>query len=220
MTLGDTTYSRPKIAVLILCAGASRRMRFPKFLLEIQRKSAVSLISSIALEQLEGPVAIVARPEEREIIETLSGLPDSQRLYIIENSDPDAGRTGSIQAGLQHFSRLSSESPSGCLIWPVDLPLVRPQTVRRLGYKLEWSGPSAVIIPTWESRGGHPVAVGKNHWPALFEMGPDTPLRELWKDPKCCIEMLPVEDPGIRVDLNTPEEAERWLGAPARPWSP
>jgi CTP:molybdopterin cytidylyltransferase MocA len=47
---------------------------------------------------------------------------------------------------------------------------------------------------------------------------PDHPLRDLWRRDDVCVIRIPVDDPHVHADLDTPEDVRRCLKAEARPW--
>jgi molybdenum cofactor cytidylyltransferase len=198
-------------------------MGFPKLTLDVGGRSAVAAIAGILLEQIGGPIVVVTRPEDAEKIET-AGLPQTDRVRAVVNPHPERGRTGSLQRGLRELEtpHLTSGKPkatlTGCLIWPVDVPLVIAETVGRIADALVAEGAGARIVPVHEGRGGHPVAVGRDHWPAIHKMSPDEPLRNLFRRPGVPVKRIPVDDERIRANLDTPEDVERWLGRPPSPW--
>jgi CTP:molybdopterin cytidylyltransferase MocA len=208
-------------------------MGFPKLLLDVGERSAVAAIVGILLKEVGGPIIVVTRPEDAEKVET-AGLPQTDRVRAVVNPHPERGRTGSLQCGLKELeavhltsgkpeaAHLASGEPeatlSGCLIWPVDVPLVSAAAVRRISDALAAEGTGARIVPVHEGRGGHPVAVGRDLWPAIHEMRPDEPLRNLFRPPGPPVRCIPVDDEAIRANLNTREDVERWLGRAASPW--
>jgi molybdenum cofactor cytidylyltransferase len=209
------------IGAVILCAGASDRMGFPKHLLDVGGRSALRAAVSASLAATDGPVAVVVRPGHEDAAAS-AGCPSDPRVLAAVNPRPERGRTGSIQRGLRALIEAGSSAPdplTGCLIWPVDMPLVAHATVQRIADQLRADGVRARVIPEHAGRGGHPVAVGREHWPFLAGMDPDEPLRRLFREPGFPVARLAVDDPAVHYDLNTPEEALRFLGSPARPWT-
>jgi molybdenum cofactor cytidylyltransferase len=187
-------------------------MGFPKFLLDVGGRTAAGWILEKAREALGGPAVVVVRSAERDLWEHVRPAPPSPPLLV---SDPRSqqGRTGSIQAGLEALERF--DPLVGCILWPVDLPLVARETVVRLVRELLRLGPGARVVPTHRGRGGHPVALGRAVWPLVHRLDPESPLRALLSSPGT--HRLEVGDRGILADLNTPEDVRRWLGFGARP---
>lgn len=184
----------------------------------------MAAIAGILLEEIGGPVIVVTRPEDSEKAEA-AGLPQTDRVRAVVNPHPERGRTGSLQCGLRELEALHltlgkpEATLSGCLIWPVDVPLVSAAAVRRIANALAAEGTGGRIVPVHEGRGGHPVAVGRDHWPVIHEMSADDPLRDLFRRAGPPVRRIPVDDERIRANLNTPEDVERWLSLVASPWT-
>jgi molybdenum cofactor cytidylyltransferase len=225
------THQIPLLGAVILCAGASTRMGFPKLMLDVGGRSAIAAIADVVLKELGGPIIVVTRPEDAEKVET-AGLTRTDRVRAVVNPHPERGRTGSLQCGLRELETMSREPEAahlasgrpggkltGCLIWPVDVPLVSAATVRLIAGALATEGAVARIVPVHEGRGGHPVAVGRDFWAAIHVMSPDDPLRNLFRQPGPPVKRIPVDDERIRANLDAPEDVERWLGRAASPWT-
>lgn len=128
---------------------------------------------------------------------------------IVENADVDGGPIASLRAAL---TAMHSFSPSGALVWPVDLPHVRLDTVERLveGFR---RGPGAAVVPQFGARRGHPIIWGAS----LFEELLTSPAarrdgaRAVLHAHEAEVISIPVDDPAVLDDLNTPEDYERLI---------
>ena len=90
----------------------------------------------------------------------------------------------------------------------VDRPSLRARTVAAL---IEAADGERPILPTWRGRVGHPILLPPVACEALCAPD-DTPLRDrlpLWRPRR-----LPVEDPGIRLNINTPRACAHFLRHP------
>ena len=73
------------------------------------------------------------------------------------------------------------------------------------------AGSDRVVLPTHRGRRGHPALVGSGLTEAIARIPAGEGLRHLWHaDPQLVCE-VPVEDPGVLLDLNTPEDYERGI---------
>lgn len=72
------------------------------------------------------------------------------------------GMSASLRAGLREASARDVEA---VLVHLVDLPDVGADVVRRL---LAYARPDALARAAYRGRPGHPVVVGRDHWPALL----------------------------------------------------
>jgi len=191
------------LAGVVLAAGRSARMGSPKALLDFLGLPFVVRIME-ALEALEVKARVVVLgPDAPRIQPVLAG----HDCMIVENPEPETGPIASLRAALRALQPLQ---PSAVLVWPVDLPHVRVTTVERL-LETHRRTRAAAVVPTFAERRGHPVIWGS----ALFEDLLESPeaTRQgaravLHKHDKEVV-AVPVDDPAVIDQLNTPEDYER-----------
>jgi molybdenum cofactor cytidylyltransferase len=206
---------------VVLAAGASERWGGrPKALLEVVGEPALARILRL-LERagiLRVRVVLGAHPE---LVRPAAAGPFVGRVEWIDNPDWALGRTRSIQLGLAGLDERSSP----VILWPVDHPMVAATTLPALRAAAEEAPLATWIIPEYRGRGGHPVLLRPEAWRAVFELGPDEPLRALLPRLGPQVLRVPLEDPGVVVNLNTPAEyqsaraeglprgEDRWTGS-------
>jgi molybdenum cofactor cytidylyltransferase len=191
------------IAPILLAAGDSTRMGYPKALLPLGDDVFITRILGILRNSaLSRPVIVLGKAAPL-IQERIRNWPADIRI----NPDPDRGQLSSIQLAL------SSIGPEfdACLIWPVDQPAVSEDLVRRLTQLFMASG-SPIAFPRCGSRKGHPAIFHRS----LFQEFMDAPLEE---GPKKIIlrheqetAILPTEESAAVQDIDTPEEYEALTG--------
>jgi molybdenum cofactor cytidylyltransferase len=201
-------FDRPMTtAALILSGGESSRFGgVPKALLRAGESSAVRRLAEISLAQGLDPVVVVVGVHRLPVAHELRGLP----VEIVEAADWYEGRTASVQAGLGAL-------PAGrdILFWPVDHPFVSPRTVAVLTSLLESDPLGVWFIPTYQGHGGHPVAWRSVVRRDVLELRPDAPIRSLLPEFGPQVRRMPVDDPGVIANVDTPEAYraahEDWL---------
>ena len=120
---------------------------------------------------------------------------------VVLNPNPIRGPISSLQAGLHGLP----PSAAGVLFAPVDHPLFSSTTVRALIEAFSETG-APLVVPSFDGWRGHPVLFGRALFPELME--PDLPegartvVRRYLRDRI----QLPVDDPGILADIDTPED--------------
>jgi CTP:molybdopterin cytidylyltransferase MocA len=119
----------------------------------------------------------------------------------VVNPDPDRGRTGSVQVGLEALR----PAIRAVFVQPVDCPLVLPETYLALAGGI---GPADVAIPRYGGRGGHPPLVSAQLMPRVLAAGADEPLRNLLEAPGVRRRLVDVDDPGVLANVDRPEELE------------
>ncbi|MCI4345482.1 MAG: nucleotidyltransferase family protein [Thermoplasmata archaeon] len=193
-------------ATLILAAGASTRFGgHPKALLRLGSESAIERITRIAREAGFSPVVAVVGRHAVEIRSSLS-LAKNRPDEIVENAEWAAGRTGSVQAGLA-----ATDPGASILLWPVDCPLGSAATLETLVDRFRADALGLWFVPTYEGRGGHPVLFRPEVRPRVLALARDAPLRALLPELGPQVVRVPVSDPGVTANLNTPEQYEQMV---------
>jgi molybdenum cofactor cytidylyltransferase len=184
-------------AALILAAGESSRFGgFPKAMLPVGRRTAVRRIAEISLEQGLDPVVAVVGAHPGPITHELKDL----EVQVVAAENWYEGRTASVQSGL---GALPPESD--VLFWPVDHPFVRTGTVAGIVSLLSRDLIAAWLIPTYREHGGHPVLWRSGVRAHILELRTDAPLRSLLPEFGPQVRRVPVDDPGVLANADTPE---------------
>jgi molybdenum cofactor cytidylyltransferase len=116
-------------------------------------------------------------------------------------SDPDAAMFESIRAGLG--AAQSTDSDAVMVLQPADHPEVAADTLRLL-LASSRDRPSQAVIPEFLGRGGHPVLIPPGVAARILEDDCPTGLGDFWAaHPELCVR-VPVSDPGVCRDIDTP----------------
>ena len=189
---------------LLLAAGASRRWGpGPKALAPIGRSTALGRIVESARIAGVVPCRVVVGAHGDAVRDALRDRTDPAVEWVAAPAWR-SGRTASIQAGLAGLS-----ADVEVLLWPVDQPFVRPETVRRLLAAAEADELAVWVLPQFGGRGGHPVLLKPPAWRRIFDLAPAAPLRALMASFGPQVRRVPVDDAGVVVNLNTPADMER-----------
>jgi molybdenum cofactor cytidylyltransferase len=193
----------PGPAALLLAAGGSRRWGgAPKALLRIGATTALGhIVRTLAACDVDARVIVLGSSAEVVAHEARRVDP---ALEVVDHPGWREGRTSSIQAGLRAIG-----AERDVLVWPVDQPLARAETVRRLLAQARSDRLATWIVPTFEGHGGHPVLLKPPARELVGSLGPDAPLRALHGRIGPQLLRLAVDDPGVVVNLNTPESYEQ-----------
>ena len=191
------------VAGVVLAAGASERMGRSKALLDFRGLPFVVRILE-ALEALDVKTRLVVLgPDAPRIRPSLA----AHDCVIVELPDLEGGEIVSFRGALAALGPLR---PSAILAWPVDLPHVRVATIERLLERYRVA-PTAAVVPSFAERRGHPVLWDR----ALFEELAGSPVatrhgaRAVLLAHEAELATVPVDDPAVIDDLNTPEDYER-----------
>lgn len=150
------------------------------------------------------PVVVVVRPGADAVARTAQ----AEGARIAVNPDPDNPRRGGPLSSLRVALGVLPGGVAGLVLHPVDFPAVEPRTVTELIAAFRRTG-APVVAPTWLDRRGHPVLLSSRLFHELLEaplpQGARTVVRRHASDR---VE-VPVDDPGILQDLNTPDAYRR-----------
>lgn len=191
------------IAAIILAAGASERMGYPKALLTYRGQPFLAGVLS-ACEAVGIEMRVVVLGYHADKIKSEMDLGDA---HVVESAELDAGPIGSIRAGLRF---LEGKPVEGVVIWPVDRPHVAVASVSAIADAFR-AGHQPIVVPTHGGSRGHPVLFGRDVFAELLAAPDDEGARTVvHRDPGRVLE-VPVEDAAVLEDLNTPEDYKRLL---------
>ncbi len=186
----------PPIGV-VLAAGRGRRLGLgPKAWVRAQGETLLARACRILRAGGVGTIVAVLPPD-------LPHGPVPEGVACALNLDPDSGPLGSLRAALD----LSGVS-GPVVVYPVDHPDVTAEVVESLREALADAGDeTARVVPTWDGRRGHPVALtaaGARAVAAADDQATPRPtLRTVLAAAGAVVE-VPVDCPGVLRNLNQP----------------
>ena len=123
---------------------------------------------------------------------------------IVTNPDPSQGQFSSLQVGLREVLNRGRDA---AIITLVDRPPARAVTVQTLRDAFE-SAPLDVwaVVPEVAGKHGHPYVVGREMMEKFLQAPPTGSARELEHRYQEHIQYLPVDDPFVALNINTPED--------------
>lgn len=192
-----------KIGVIILAAGASSRMGRPKPLLPIDGAPLVVRAARAALDANVGPVVCVLGNAAGPIEAALGSLP----LFLTTNPRWAEGIGTSIQAGIRAVEQ-AGPAPDGALIALCDQPGLTTGVITRL--QRAFRGADHLVAAAYGGTVGAPAVFGRAYFQELLVLPPDAGAQRVLR--AHAQELTTVELPELAVDLDTPEEYERYLG--------
>ena len=190
------------ISAIVLAAGMSTRMGKSKAVLTMGDKTFLRhVIDSTKLSGVEDIVVVLGR-----------GMAEIRRgvalddVKVVENREYERGMSTSIHAGLLAV-RAESEA---ILVALADQPLVKPSTIQLLLDEYRRLKPG-IVIPVFQGFRGNPVLVHKRFFPELMQIHGDIGCRAIFGRHPDDIHRVEVSDPGVLVDIDTPEDLEKAL---------
>jgi molybdenum cofactor cytidylyltransferase len=189
------------IAGLILAAGDSRRMGSPKALLSVENTTFLERVAGLH-RALSLPTWVILGRESEEIQSRV----DLVQVSVIVNPHPENGPLSSLLLGLAQVA----DTCGAVLVHPVDHPLVAKSTLELLVDR-HHRYPDRIILPDHGGRTGHPSLFPSGFFPALRRAPLDTGARwVVLKNPHAVLN-LPVDDPGVLRNIDTPGQYARWV---------
>ncbi len=195
------------IVAVVLAAGRSDRFGRPKALLPCDGDTFLERILRTLRESLVDEPRIVLGHEAQRIRARLNLPPQ----VCVENPDHGSGMLSSVQCGI----RALPQETTAFLLWPVDHPLVRADTVDRLVDAFSRRRPP-IVVPLHAGRQGHPTLFRADLALDLMEAPADRGARAVVHahDDRLGLE---VEDPGVVTNINDAQAYERAFGRPLPP---
>jgi molybdenum cofactor cytidylyltransferase len=196
------------LSALVLAAGASTRMGQPKATLQLP--GGHTFLSRVIATLVAGGLPRVVVVTGAHDMDRLPWSGRRRRVEIVENPDWPRGQLSSLVTGLDY---LSSPDLEGVLVALVDVPLVSPNTVRRVADA--WRRTRAPVVrPVMGARHGHPVVFDSAVFDELRASDPALGAKPVVRRHAAAIVNVEVEDPGAFRDVDTPEEYRRLAGQP------
>ena len=192
---------------ILLAAGESRRMGFPKPLLWIGNETFVEHLCRAILPVVSRLIVVTGGYADR----VRAAIPADSRIDAVMNPDYIRGQLSSIKAGL----RAISLDADAAIVHLADHPLVRPETFDRIldAYR---TSDAPIIIARCEGRRGHPVLFRRSIFDELMAAPEDVGARAVVQADPARVLYVDVDDPGVGLDLDTPADLVK-AGLPPPP---
>ncbi len=189
------------IAGLILAAGESRRMGFPKALLPYRQETFLDRLTGLFAVRCSPVIVVLGAAAERIRAEA------RRPATFVVNPDYLRGMTTSLQCGL----RAVPPESEGVLMTLVDHPAVAAETVEAI---LAQPRPLMRVPRIGENR-GHPVWFARELIPEFLAIPEGGAARDVVHRHFGEAEFLDLDDPGILADIDDPEAYRKLTGAGA-----
>jgi molybdenum cofactor cytidylyltransferase len=185
-------------AGLILAAGESRRMGYPKALLRYKDETFLDTLIGLFAERCS--LVIVVLGSRAEEIRARTSRPAA----FVVNPDYLRGMTTSLQCGL----RAVPPEAHNILFTLVDHPSVAPATLDAL-----FAGSAPVRVPRYKGRRGHPILFSRDLIPEFLALPETGAARDIVRCHAAETEYLDLDDPGIMADIDDLDAYSGLIGA-------
>jgi molybdenum cofactor cytidylyltransferase len=192
----------PSFAGVILAAGASSRMGRDKALLPWRDGTFLSATIR-ALQPATELVIVVAGANAV----TLEPIADSQAAFLAVNPNPQQGQFSSLQVGLQEVLNRGRDA---AIVTLVDRPPSEFDTIEQLRAVFLTSDEQIwAVVPEFGGKHGHPIVIGREMIEAFLRAPVHSSARDVEHVHQAHIRYLPVNDPLVAANVDTPEDFEK-----------
>ncbi|MFB6204982.1 MAG: NTP transferase domain-containing protein [Haloglomus sp.] len=199
---------RERVFGVLLAGGTSSRFGAAnKLLADLDGEPIVARAARSLLDaDLTGVVAVLGHEADR--VRAALGVetePADSDVTFVENPDYADGQATSVRAGV---SAVSDAGADAAVFLPGDMPFVDPATVDRLvdAYRAEVA---PALAAAHDSQRGNPVLFDGRRFEALSRVDGDTGGRGVLLGTDGAV-LLAVDDEGVRIDIDTTDDLERW----------
>ncbi len=192
------TSQTQRIAGLMLAAGQSRRMGSANKLLEdLDGKPMLRhSLEALSASQIDGITVVTGHQADR-VREAVSDLP-------VSFADSPAYANGLAETVKRGIAALP-DSADGVLICLGDMPRVKTETLNRLIAAFDPTEGRAICVPVHQGKRGNPVLFARRFFAEIMDLSGDTGAKSLIGAYEDQVAEIAVDDPGVLLDLDTPE---------------
>jgi molybdenum cofactor cytidylyltransferase len=190
----------PSCTILILAAGAAKRMGRAKQNLSWQGKTMLQHCVETCMEAALGPVKVVLGANIELIRPTLANYPD---LELIENESWATGMASSIKIGLTYCSNVDY-----VMMVAADQVHLDAVFLNKL-FSVTLDAGALIGAASYEGVLGIPAVFSSIFFPKLLQLSGDQGARKLLMEYQSDVLALPY--PAAAIDLDTMEDWEEFL---------
>jgi molybdenum cofactor cytidylyltransferase len=182
---------------IILAAGESRRMGFPKMLLEFNGKTMLEkVIQNVGESDTDGILVVLGAYREK-----LTGIVERLGVMYCYNDNYKDGMLSSVQCG---FRNIPGDA-GAVLVFQGDQPFITAAVINSLIAEYRSSGRD-LIIPAFRGRRGHPLLLGRRFREEVSGLDSNEGLRSIIHHHPEEVFEIETDDPGILRDFDTYDE--------------
>jgi molybdenum cofactor cytidylyltransferase len=182
---------------IILAAGSSRRMGSQKLVLRYGKSTIIeTVIKNVLLSKVDH-ILVVLGANHKKIRNTIGDKP----VQFCHNPEHEKGMLSSVICGIRNLP----EDAGSALIFLGDQPGIPPAVTNAVieAYNENLKG---IVIPVYNHRRGHPLLVDMKYRKKIEHIDLEEGLRKLRHQfPEDVLE-VEVDEAGILVDIDTPED--------------
>jgi molybdenum cofactor cytidylyltransferase len=184
---------------IVLAAGQSRRMGQPK--------AALTMPDGASF--LDRAVSTLRAAGCRRVLVVVNAAVDAahdRELELVVNAVPQSEQIDSVRLALEQLD----DSTAAVMVLPVDLPLITAATAAAVAASFR-AHQAPVVVPCHDGVAGHPVLLARTVFEEILERDWEEGIRSLLLAHERETRTVTVQDPGIVIDIDTPEDYTRYV---------
>jgi molybdenum cofactor cytidylyltransferase len=185
------------LSAIILAAGASERMGYPKALLRYRGETFLETILEACRAAGFVRLMVVLGPDDHKVLAEL----DLGGVTMVQNPYPASGPLTSLKLALETVLNHPVEA---VLVWHVDRPHVSVATIQALVEEFERTR-APVVLPEYRGLRGHPVLFGRTVFSELMSTPASNGARAVVRADPSRVVTVPVTDAAVIEDVDTPD---------------
>jgi len=191
-----------RVTAVILAAGSSRRMGQTKQLLPWGDTTVLGQVIRQAQATAVTHILVVSGHEAAAV----AAIAQAEGVDTVHNPDYAEGE---MLSSLQTAVRALPDSVGAVLVMLADQPLVTPEVIGQILDAYERQ-PYGLVAPTYEEQRGNPVLIDRRYFADLLALPAGAAPRHLLRQHPDDVLLLPVNSPGVLIDLDDPQAYEEW----------
>jgi molybdenum cofactor cytidylyltransferase len=185
------------IRSIILAAGESKRMGFPKMLLAFNGKTMIeNVIEHVAESESSGNLVVLGANREK-----LTDIIGKYNVSFCYNENYRQGMLSSVQCGMRNLPG----DTGAVLVFQGDQPFITPGVINSVIRAYRSSG-KGIVIPACGGKRGHPLLLDNRYMTAVDDLDPQKGLREIIERHSDDVFVVETGEPGILRDFDTFED--------------
>lgn len=194
--------SAPAVDGVILAAGLSSRMERPKPLLNVGSMTFLErAITTLHAAGCRRTYVVVNAAEDGT-----AAAARTHDVEVVANEHPESEPVDSLRLVLEQLP----DDTAAVVVLPVDLPLIAEDTATAVVRSFR-ENPGPLILPFHNGVAGHPVLIGRELFSDVMTRPLEEGLRSLIMESARTLREVKVVDPGILIDIDTPDDYWRFI---------
>jgi molybdenum cofactor cytidylyltransferase len=188
------------IWAIILAAGESKRMGFPKMLLDFNGKSMLERVIENVKESDVDHIIIVLGAE----MDKLMPLVNRMNVKYCYNDNYKKGMLSSVQCGIRNIPKYCE----AVLVFQGDQPMISREITNIVIGEFR-SSEKEIIIPVCQNKRGHPLLIGRKYFDKIENLDDNEGLRSLAYLYSDDVMEVETNDHAILRDIDTYDEYKK-----------